>query len=108
MTKKDMWDDPRAQAWRERVNRELLPMIENSAVSVTIAPEEPDAKIAVELGFCILLDKPILILAPRGRHIPEHLRRVADKIVWGAPSEPKVQEQIKAFIDAQIEPREEK
>lgn len=95
----EVWDTPVAREWRERMNRDLRPMIEDSAISITIAPgDKPDAKIAVELGYTILLDKPILVLAPRGRHIPDRLRKVADKIVFGEPSEPKVRAQIMAFL----------
>lgn len=95
----DVWDNPIGKEWRERMNRDLRPMIEDSAISITIAPgDKPDAKVAVELGFTILLDKPILILAPRGRHVPERLRRVADAVIFGEPSEPKVRAQIMAFL----------
>lgn len=95
----EVWDTPVGREWRQRMNRDLLPMIKDSAVSITIAPgQDPDAKIAVELGYTILLDKPLMVLAPRGRHVPERLRKVADAVIFGEPNEPKVREQIMAFL----------
>lgn len=39
------------------------------------------AKIAVELGFSILLDKPIVIVAIDGQEVPANLKAVAKKII---------------------------
>lgn len=61
---------------------ELLPMLENSAVVLNIAPGgKPDAKYCIELGMSIMLDKPILVVAPAGHPVPDRLRRVADEVV---------------------------
>ncbi|MCC7423798.1 MAG: hypothetical protein IT428_26330 [Planctomycetaceae bacterium] len=47
-----------------------------------------DAKIAVELGAAILLDKPIIVAVVRGTEVPEKLRRLADSIVEVDPDNP--------------------
>lgn len=85
----DLWEDPRARAWRDRANRELRPMIEDSAVSLTLWPSDgkPDAKIAVELGFTLLLGKPLVILAPANAEIPPHLARIAESVIDYEPGE---------------------
>ncbi|AYG02405.1 hypothetical protein [Gryllotalpicola protaetiae] len=78
----DWADDPQAQQWVQHVLDELLPMIEDSAITVSIVPHGPaDVKFAVELGLSIMLDKPIILTIPPGARIPDHLRRVADDIV---------------------------
>lgn len=80
--RQDPFDTPEARAWAQRVLTELVPMIDGSAVSVSIVPsDEGDVKFAVELGLSIMLDKPIILAVVPGRTIPEHLARVADEIV---------------------------
>jgi hypothetical protein len=96
----DPWEDPRAQEWRERANRELLPKIKGSAFVVSVNPgEDPDAKIAVETGMAILLDKPIILFSPPGRYIPQKLRQVADAIITGDPSSPETQRKFTEAIE---------
>ena len=80
----DDWDaDPQAQAFLRRAARELPDKIISSAVTVSIVPEDnrPDPKFAVELGYMIMLDKPIIAIVRPGATPPEHLVRVADEIV---------------------------
>lgn len=70
------------QDWLERVEMELIPMLKESAMVATIAPgEEPDIKVAIELGLTILLDKPLILVVPEGRWVPDRLRRAADAVV---------------------------
>jgi hypothetical protein len=96
---RDVWEDPEAQAWREAMNNGLRPMIADSVVTMMISPgDEPDAKIAVELGFSILFDKPILVLAPPDRGVPDKLRSIADAVIIGTPADPHVRAAIEAFI----------
>ena len=55
-----------------------------SAIVVSFLPggsDKADIQYAVELGFSILMDKPILVVTVPGTEIPERLRRVADLIV---------------------------
>lgn len=80
----------------------MLPALENSAMVATLVPRgDGDVKWAVELGFSILRDKPILAIVPPDREIPERLRRVADEIVVGNLPEDreKIGEAIKAFAE---------
>jgi len=78
----DWMDDPEAKAWAAHVVEELAPMIKSSAVTVSIAPTgETDVKFAVELGFSIMMGKPILLAVQHGQRIPGKLIQVADEIV---------------------------
>ncbi len=61
--------------------KELLPKLTGSAFVLSIAPGTPDAKYCIELGMSIMLDKPILVVAPAGHPVPARLRRVADEVV---------------------------
>jgi len=86
------------RAWKdysERFRKETLPKILDSAVFLAIGTEELDVKMATELGAALLMDKPLLLVVPPGRRIPERLRRAADIVVdnWDATS-PDAQERF--------------
>jgi len=75
--------------WLRQMQRDLLPMIEASNCVATIGPgDHPDAKVAVELGFALLLDKPLVMIRMPDRAIPERLARAADAVIdWSDDSE---------------------
>lgn len=78
------WDDPEVQAWAKRVREELVPMIQGSAISMSILPEDPekvDVKMAVEVGLSLLLDKPLILMVRPGTIVPIRLARAADEII---------------------------
>lgn len=91
----ELWEDP---AWREFVDQirtDLVPKLEDSGAVVSIVPDgEGDVKFAVELGFSIMLDKPIIVVVPEGRLVPERLARVADRIVPGDMSSDTGRQQL--------------
>jgi hypothetical protein len=76
-------DDPSFDAWEEHVREELIPMLADAAVTISMVPQggKTDIKFAVELGLSIMLDKPIIALVEPGTSIPNALARVADEIV---------------------------
>lgn len=78
------WEDPGAQVWIEHVRETLVPMLDASAVTVSLAPpvDSPDIKFAVELGLSIMMDKPLLLVVTEGRPVPTKLRMVADGLVY--------------------------
>ena len=76
--------DPSFERWKARCIKELIPKIEGSAIFVSITPRDrfkTDVKFAVELGFAIMYDKPIIAVIPPGTKVPEKLVKVADRIV---------------------------
>jgi hypothetical protein len=78
----DIRNDPEFIAWETHVREEVLPKMQASALTVSIAPDgKPDIKYAVELGMSLMLDKPIIIVTEPGQAIPARLRRVADKVI---------------------------
>jgi hypothetical protein len=85
----DWTEDPEFDAYATHVIDSLVPMIEQSAVTVSIVPDgTADVKFAVELGLSIMLDKPIILAVTPGRQVPDHLARVADAIVSFDPENP--------------------
>lgn len=83
------------------VTEGLLPKLEDSAVCISLAPPADfDAKVAVELGAMILLDKPILVIAGPGRPVSNKLRLVADEVIEGDLMNPADTERIQSAIVA--------
>lgn len=88
------------QDWMARVETELIPMIKESAMVATIAPgEDPDLKVAIELGLTILLDKPLILVIPEGRWVPDRLRRAADAVVEWADDDEEMKRRMHEAMD---------
>lgn len=72
----------RAEAeWEEHARRELFPKVRQSAIFMSLCSSEPDAKFCLELGACLMFDKPLLVIVPPGVTIPDRLRRVAEVVL---------------------------
>jgi len=61
----------------------VAPHIRESGYVMAIAPGEgeEDVKIAVEIGYAILLGKPLIVFQPEGKVVAEKLLRIADKVI---------------------------
>ena len=57
MSKNNFWDDPDIQGWLNSVTEDMIPKMKDSALSLAIFNGTIDAKLAVEIGAAILLDK---------------------------------------------------
>lgn len=76
------FDDPEWHEFVDHVRTDALEKIAGSAAMISLVPSgEVDVKFAVELGFGIMLDKPLLVVVAPGRELPRKLRRVADEVV---------------------------
>lgn len=82
----------------ESAQRDMFPKMEQSLFVLVIACEAPDAKIALEIGAAVLLDKPLLIVVPKGRTISPGLRRIARSIVEVDCESPEAREQIRKAV----------
>jgi nucleoside 2-deoxyribosyltransferase len=70
------------EQWKSHVLKNVVPKIENSNVFVSILSDfKTDAKFAVEIGFAIMYDKPIVVVVKPGVKVPDKLVRIADRIV---------------------------
>ncbi|HEY5787684.1 MAG TPA: hypothetical protein VIT65_23210 [Microlunatus sp.] len=77
-----MLNDPDFKAFAAEVHAHLIPMIMGSSASISLLPQgEADVKYAIELGLTLMLDKPLIIIAPKGRVVPERLARAADAVL---------------------------
>ena len=98
----ELLDDPDFQAWAKRTRSELMPMIQESALIISLVPKgDADMKFAVELGLSVMLDKPIIAVVAPGQIIAGKLRQVADAIVEWSPNQPGGQVALMAEIDQQ-------
>lgn len=74
-------DDDEDEFFR-RARDEMYPMLKQAYMSVTVlGKSDPDPKFCLELGAALLFDKPLLIVALDGVHIPDRLRNLADNVV---------------------------
>ena len=71
-----------ALALAEQIIRNVDELSRSSHMLV-IGPEAgtSDYLIAMQIGYSILMDKPMIVLAPEGRHVGERLLRIADHVV---------------------------
>jgi nucleoside 2-deoxyribosyltransferase len=60
-----------------------LKAMDSSAYVVSLVPsaDKMDVKFAVELGFAIMLSKPVIAMAMPGTPVPYGLRKVADAVI---------------------------
>lgn len=76
-------------------------MINDSSVCVSIVPEnamQTDVKFAVELGFMIMMDKPIIAVVRPGTKVPSKLVLVADIIIESNMQTERDREKLAATI----------
>ena len=81
----DWLDREDFKTWARGILDDMVPKMAGSACVISIAPPSGivDVKIAVEIGYAVLLDKPLIVFAPKGRHVAERLLRIADHVITG-------------------------
>lgn len=78
----DIENDPEFIAFAERALAELLPKLRDSHVVISLVPKTAaDVKLAIETGFAVFLDKPIIAVVPPGAVISSKLAKIADRII---------------------------
>lgn len=100
----DPWQNPQARRWARSVLDDMLPKLRDSAVSVSLVPQHPDegdVKFAVEFGFTLMLDKPVILMVRPGTVVPAKMLAVADAIVEYDPDD--VEAAQDALQDALVE-----
>lgn len=102
----DVLNEPSFRRFAEKWMRETAPLIRQSAYSIVVAPGESslrDVKLAIEIGYSIMMDKPLIVMVPKGRrhHAPK-LMRIADKVIEADLSDPedsaRAQAELKAYL----------
>ena len=98
-------DDPFAgRDWKKfetSIRRDMIPQMKGSSTVLLIAPDigaDFDVRFAVQIGATVLLEKPLLVILPKGRTPPPKLERIADRIIHADPGDAHVQDEIKRFM----------
>lgn len=94
----DPFDTPEWRDYARRADEELRPMLEDSAVTMSLFTGTVDPKMAIETGYMVLMDKPIIVIVSPGVKVPDKLVKVADEIVEGELGDPSLQDRIKAAM----------
>lgn len=98
MVSDDPFEDPEWLDFARQARENLVPMIDKSAVAVSIVSDKLDPKLAIETGYMVLMDKPIILAVTPGSKIPSKLALVADEIVEGDLSDPSFSDRLRAAI----------
>src|SRR5262249_27934038 len=81
----------------------MLPKLSLSGAGLVLVPDnKTDVKSAVQLGFMVMQDKPILAVIEPGVQVPEKLLAVADAIVIGNPQDPDFQDKFNAAMERML------
>jgi hypothetical protein len=96
----DPFDSDEFRAYEKRCREELLPKMHDSSIMMSLVPKDlkADVKFATELGFMIMMEKPIIAIIPPGTKVPLGLAKVADEIVEGDVDDPTVKKRLMAAI----------
>ena len=102
-------DDPFAsEEWleyAEHVKEELIPKLEGSAVAMMVVSENKvDVQFAVQLGFSIMMDKPLIAVVTPGSKVPDKLAKVADRIVEARMDDPRAMSEAIAAAFREVVP----
>lgn len=89
--------DREVAAFFEHFERDVLPKIGVAAFSVVIYGK-PDAKLCLEVGASILLEKPLIVVADSDGPIPLKLRNIASAVIVGKMGDPSFEERLTAAI----------
>lgn len=101
MSGDDIWNDPQWRAYVTHVKTELVPMIDSSAMTVSLMPKDPadvDVKFAVELGLSIMLEKPIILVIDPGSRVPPKLEAIAEAVIEGSMDDPDARSRLAATL----------
>ena len=99
---KDWSSDPKFKKFARQVAKGTVPAMADSAYVINIAPAKGDydVRVAVEIGLAILMDKPLIVFAPKGRTIADRLLRVADHVIEGDTSTETGREELMRKLQA--------
>lgn len=102
----DPFDSLEFQDYARHVRDELIPRLDQSALSISLVPEGiGDVKFAVELGLSIMMGKPIIAVVTPGVQVPQKLALVADEIIEGGLDDLSTLARLNAAIDRILENR---
>ena len=98
-------DEDAYELYKQHFLDQVLPELGTSAVAMTVLPSTEhmahfDVQFATELGALVMLDKPILALAPPGTKVPRKMIAVVDELVEVDPTTMGTPDTQKRIADA--------
>lgn len=96
------FDEEDVKRFMEDTERDLLPKMKGSALSIAIFSGSVDAKLCMEIGAAVLLDKPIILLVTGDSQIPASLQRAAVEIIHGHPEDPRTRTKVTAALSRHL------
>lgn len=99
----DPFDSPEWRKYARSAREELVPKLEESAVTVSLYNGTLDPKLAIETGYMVLMDKPIIAVVTPGAKVPRKLALVADEIVELSIDDPSFQARLAAAVQRVME-----
>jgi hypothetical protein len=82
--REDPFDREDFRIWADDMRKRLIPKMEGSQSVLMLAPDlkaDFDISFALQIGACILLEKPLILVIHPGKVVPPKLRTIADKII---------------------------
>jgi hypothetical protein len=76
-----LFEHPEMKEFLKHAEEEMFPNMEGSSMCMSFVTDKPDAKLAIELGACLLFDKPLILVVSKGMAVPARLLRLADAVI---------------------------
>jgi hypothetical protein len=86
------------RAFFAAAEQELEPKVRASSVGVSIISGEIDPKIAIEIGYILLLGKPLFLVVMPGTKVPDGLVRAAEAIIEGSLDGAETGQRLRSVI----------
>jgi len=101
-----MTEDEKAQrvfdSWLARAKVELPPKLADAAVAMSFVsggdPGDISPQAALELGYILLMGKPLVVVVATGGKVPPGLAKAADDIVEGDLADESTKARLAAVI----------
>lgn len=83
MTYDQAWEHPDAVRYAQDFKERVLPEMKSSAMVVPLLSSRGDVDVrqATEMGYALLLDKPMIVAIEPGTPVPGKLAQIADAII---------------------------
>jgi hypothetical protein len=91
--------------YQKHFDGDVLPKMKSSAFVLGILDEGIDLKLVIEMGAALLLDKPLIMIAPARALIPPRVRQIADAIIVtdNITNDPEAQAALNAAMNKTLE-----
>lgn len=77
----ELYETPEMKEFLKHAEDEMFPSMQGSSMCISICDSSADAKLAIELGACLLFDKPLILVVSKTMPIPARLLRLADAVI---------------------------